>query len=124
MSSNMRWIILSYGVSALIAVYLVSKMAIGVMDLAGFEDPLAGVIPITTLIGLLCGVGVFVGLLKHPRATDFGLDVVKEIRKVTWPSVVETRAATFVVIILVIIISFILGFFDYIFSTLTNLIYS
>ena len=124
MSSNIRWVILSYGIMSLIGVFLLNRIVDGMVGLAGVDDPLADIIPIPVIAGVVGGIAVFVILIKHPKTTDFGLDVIKEIRKVTWPTVVETRASTVVVIILTIIISIILGVFDYIFASLTSIIYS
>jgi len=123
MPSIKRWVYLSFGMFALLAVYLFSKMSAGFIDLAGFEDPIGGAVPLSTIIGIVAGVVTYIVFMKHPRAEEFGMEVVKEIKKVTWPTVLETRAATIVVIILVLIISAILGFFDFAFSSATNWIY-
>ncbi len=124
MSSNQRWIMLSFGALALIGVYLMAKIVESVMGIMDLADPLANYIPLADLVGLVTGLIAFIVLMKHQRASEFGLEVIKEIRKVTWPNLVDTRAATLVVIVLVLIVAFILGLFDYIFSTFTNFIYS
>lgn len=124
MSSSMRYLVVSYFIAGIISVYLVSKLVMGVMDTVGIEDPFARYIPISSIIGVIAGAIVFGILFKHARVNDFGQEVVKEVSKVTWPTVPETRASTVVVIILVIIISIILGIFDYIFASLTSIIYS
>ncbi len=124
MSSNTRWLVLAYAISSLICTYLLNMIVESGMALAGIDDPLGNVVPLASIIGLVGGIICFVVMLKHPRVNEFGGDVVKETRKVSWPTVPETRAATLVVIVLVIIITAILGVFDYIFATLSNLIYS
>lgn len=124
MSSNMRWIVLAYGILAIIATVLVNRITDAILAVANMGDPMIGFIPLTSLAGLLGGAITFVILFKHPRLTPFSQDVVKEIKKVTWPAIPETRAATLVVIVLVLIMSLILGLFDLIFANLTNLIYS
>jgi preprotein translocase subunit SecE len=56
----------------------------------------------------------------------FGLasECVTELSKVAWPTRRETGAATLVVIITVIIASVFLGVFDFLWASLTGLLYS
>ncbi len=124
MSNNARWLMLSFGVVALIVAYIAAKLIGAGLGLFDVEDPLAHVFPLTNIVGLAAGLATFLVLYKHKKANEFGNDVVKETRKVTWPTIPETRAATVVVIILTAIISLILGLFDYVFASLTSLIYS
>lgn len=72
----------------------------------GIYDAIKHAIPL-----LVSAVSVFV-LLKNITVTNFLTEVVVELRKVTWPSSKDTWSATFVVIVFVIIISFILGAMD------------
>jgi len=109
---------------ALAAVYLGLKMTEGFLGLLEIEDPLRSIFPLADIVGLVCGAVTFVVLYKHPKANDFGLEVIKEVKKVTWPSFIETRASTIVVLVMVAIMSVILGLFDWVWATLTNLIYS
>lgn len=46
------------------------------------------------------------------KARDYFKDVIVELKRVTWPSKKETMAATWVVIITVIILSLFLGIVD------------
>lgn len=128
MSSTKRWIFLSYALLSLIAGYIVHQVAAGVISLANVQDPLdlatAGIVTLGTVLGVLAGAAAFVVFIKQPRVNEFADDVAKEIIKVTWPTFLETRAATLVVLVMVGIMAVILGLFDYIFSSLTNLIYS
>ena len=61
---------------------------------------------------LLLAFVVVVILLRNETVVNFLLEVVVELKKVTWPQKKETWSATFVVIVFVAIISFILGAFD------------
>ncbi len=60
-------------------------------------------------------VKVYVNTVKQ-----FVLEVVSELKKVTWPNRKETLGATGVVLILVIIISTYLGMVDYLLSHLVR----
>ena len=50
-------------------------------------------------------------------------EVAGELKKVTWPTAKEVRAATIVVIVMAIISAIILGLFDFVWSNLTELVY-
>ena len=50
-------------------------------------------------------------------------EVASELKKVTWPTAKEVRAATIVVIVMAILSAMILGFFDFIWSNLTEFVY-
>ena len=77
----------------------------------------------STALGLAIGIIVFVVLRLSERVNTMGLEIANELHKVTWPSWKETKLATIVVIITSIIVSIILGLFDYIWLLTTNVIY-
>ncbi len=61
---------------------------------------------------LLISFVVVAILLKNKTVVNFLLEVVVELKKVTWPQKKETWSATFVVVIFVAVVSFVLGAFD------------
>ena len=54
---------------------------------------------------------------------DLPLDVAAELKKVTWPTMRETRAATMAVVIATFVAAVILGVFDFVWARLSALIY-
>ncbi len=60
---------------------------------------------------------------KNDRIYHLANEVSTELKKVTWPTAKEVRAATLVVIIMSIISALILGLFDFVWSNLTDLVY-
>ena len=54
--------------------------------------------------------------------TNYAKEVVAELKKVTWPSKKDIIKATGVVLVITIILSVIVGAFDYLFSTLIGLL--
>jgi len=60
---------------------------------------------------------------RNDRAYQLANEVASELKKVTWPTAKEVRAATIVVIVMAIISAVILGVFDAVWSNLTDLIY-
>jgi len=51
-------------------------------------------------------------LWTHPRTHQVSMEIVAELRKVSWPSFAETRAATVAVVVFSLIAAIVLGFFD------------
>ena len=60
---------------------------------------------------------------RNPRAQTVSLEVASELKKVTWPSLRETRAATVAVVVATFVAAIILGLFDFIWARLSTLIY-
>lgn len=71
------------------------------------------------------GVALVVGvaLYRHERVRGLINEVVAELKKVTWPTRKEVRAATIVTIVMTILSAAILGFFDFIWANVTDFIY-
>jgi len=65
-----------------------------------------------SVIGLgLAGATAFY-LWMNPRTHEVSLEIVAELRKVSWPSFAETRAATIAVVLFSLIAAVVLGIFD------------
>ena len=62
-------------------------------------------------------------LYRNDRIHGLANEVAAELKKVTWPSAKEVRAATIVVIVMALVSAIILGLFDLVWSNLTELIY-
>ena len=78
---------------------------------------------LSTLIGFgVAAITAFV-VWRIPKAQNASLEVALELRRVTWPSLRETRAATVAVIVASAIAAVILGFFDFVWSWLSQQIY-
>jgi preprotein translocase subunit SecE len=60
---------------------------------------------------------------KNDRVYHLANEVATELKKVTWPTAKEVRAATLVVIIMSLLSALILGLFDLVWSNLTDLVY-
>ena len=124
MDQNEKIVSLSFIIAGLIVWFAMGRFFQEMMTVASFRDPLWNTfMPLSRILGLAVGVGVTAYLFKAVRPHAFAMDVVAELRKVTFPSFDEVRAATIVTIILVIIITTLLGVFDYLWSGVTSLIY-
>jgi preprotein translocase subunit SecE len=66
----------------------------------------------STVIGLGLTAATAVYLWMNPRTHEVSLEIVAELRKVSWPSFAETRAATVAVVLFSLIAAVVLGVFD------------
>jgi len=62
-------------------------------------------------------------LYRNDRIHGLANEVSVELKKVTWPSAKEVRAATIVVLVMALLSALILSLFDIVWSNLTELIY-
>jgi preprotein translocase SecE subunit len=60
---------------------------------------------------------------KNPISSRFGMDVLSELRKVSWPPWKDIKGTTAVVLGVILVVSMFMFFFDAIFSGLVNVIY-
>jgi preprotein translocase subunit SecE len=77
-------------------------------------------------VSMLAAVGAAViGIWSYRNDKYFQLanEVASELKKVTWPTAKEVRAATIVVIVMAILSAMILGVFDFVWSNLTEFVY-
>ena len=78
---------------------------------------------VTTVIGYAIAAGAAIVVWRNARAHKVSLEVAGELKKVTWPSLRETRAATVAVVVATFIAAIILGLFDFVWARLSALIY-
>ena len=76
-----------------------------------------------SLVALFIAVSAGIITYRNDRIYTLANEVASELKKVTWPTAKEVRTATMVVIVMSVISAAILGFFDLIWSNLTELVY-
>ncbi len=74
----------------------------------------------SSLLGLGIAGGAAAYIWVTPKTRDVALDIVAELRKVSWPGWQETRAATVAVIVASLIAAALLGMFDVCWQYLTD----
>jgi preprotein translocase subunit SecE len=61
--------------------------------------------------------------VKEPNAVvRYYRETVGELRKVTWPTWIEARNLTMIVLVVIIVMAAILGLFDYLFAELVKIL--
>src|SRR5512144_2218265 len=74
--------------------------------------PLVGEWTWSTVIAFAICIATALWLWTNPKTHEVSLEIASELRKVSWPGVAETRAATIAVIVASIISAVLLGLFD------------
>jgi preprotein translocase subunit SecE len=79
--------------------------------------------PLLFAISLVAGGGLAFYFWQQERTRQLAQEVVGELSRVTWPTRPELGAATVVVIVTSIVMSIVLGLFDFLWSWVTTIIY-
>jgi preprotein translocase subunit SecE len=78
---------------------------------------------LSTVVGYAIAAIVAVVVWRIPKTQTVSLEIALELRRVTWPSLRETRAATVAVIVASLVAAVILGLFDLLWGQLSKLVY-
>jgi preprotein translocase subunit SecE len=78
---------------------------------------------LTTVLGYAIAAAVAVVAWRTTRVQTVSLEIAAELKKVTWPTLRETRAATVAVLVATFAAAVILGVFDYVWAKLSSLVY-
>jgi preprotein translocase subunit SecE len=78
---------------------------------------------LSTVVGFAIAVAAAIVIWRIPKTQTVSLEIALELRRVTWPSVRETRAATIAVVVATFIAALILGAFDAVWGRLSALLY-
>ncbi len=119
-----RIVAIAYVLAALaLGVFLENVIGLGlsyarVNDFAVFGDW-----SLSTIVGFVLAAVAAVVVWRIPKTQTVSLEVALELRRVTWPSLRETRAATVAVIVASAIAAVVLGLFDFVWSWLSSHLY-
>lgn len=110
-SQLQRWVNLAYLAFAVLVAFLLLSSASWLLAYYNLETR-------NTQLWLRVGAvvvaaAVFAGMYFHGRTNQFMNEVMVELSRVTWPTTRDTGAATFVVVVMVLISGFVLGVFDW-----------
>jgi preprotein translocase subunit SecE len=78
---------------------------------------------LSTAIGFAVAAALAVVVWRIPKTQTVSLEIALELKRVTWPSLRETRASTVAVVVASFIAAIVLGVFDFIWGRLSSLVY-
>ena len=79
---------------------------------------------LAVVVGLVLGAVVFIGTAKGRETREFLVESRFELRKVVWPTRQEALRMTWVVAIVVTVLSLLLGGFDWVIQALLKLFFT
>jgi len=122
--TNTRLIAIGYVVLAIATGLFLEHVLLAIFGSFGptqpLTRPLVGEWTWSTIIGLGSVAIAAVVLWTNPKTHEVSIEIASELRKVSWPSLAETRAATIAVIIASIISAVLLGLFDVLWQFVTD----
>src|SRR6185312_7606334 len=98
-----KWVNLSYLGLAGIVAYVVFALALRLVGVYDLETRVHNIDLIVRGVSVGLGGLVFLILWRHEQANQFMNEVMVELSRVTWPTPNETRNATVVVIVMVLV---------------------
>lgn len=122
-----RWAHATFFVGFLLLAYVFANLAEDVWAILWSYWPRELGRPATntaTAIGLILALFGAILAWRNKRWFTFVSEVAVEVSQVTWPTKVETRVATIVVVVLTIICSVILAMMDLFWSNVTDWLYA
>lgn len=123
MESDKKWIVLSYISGALLLSWVLDQTFKLIISYTRIPNPMVlGVLHASTIVAFVA-MGIFVyRYTRQEKVRNFSMEVVQELRKVTWPTKKNAYLSTIVVLVTVIITAAILGVFDWICTRLIGLV--
>lgn len=121
-----KYVRLSFVVIGILAWAIVAALLGTVMSWISpnLDKPLLGPqFAISDLLGLLAGLATTIVMWFNEPVNKLGNEVASELRNVTWPTWPETRVSTIVVVVTTLVVSLILGLFDFVIGSISSLIY-
>jgi preprotein translocase subunit SecE len=80
------------------------------------DATLLGDMTVSSVIGFGVAIAAAIYVWFNAKLKEGGLEIAAELKRVTWPSLAETRVSTIAVIIASLVASLILFFFDFVAS--------
>jgi len=120
MNANKKYLDLGLGAIALIVWLMFRQLLLfgwDVLRLPVYESLPVG---IPDVLAFLIAIAVFVVLKRNAKVSEFGLEVISELSKVTWPTRKETVVSTGVIIVMVGIAAVLMFMIDTLWGTLTR----
>jgi preprotein translocase subunit SecE len=120
-----RYVAIFYVLAAIALAKFFEKIAALGFSYARFNDATVLVEgwTVSTLIGFVAAAALAVVIWRIPRTQMVSLEIALELKRVTWPSLRETRASTVAVVVASFIAAIVLGIFDFIWGRLSALVY-
>jgi preprotein translocase subunit SecE len=112
--SNQRLFALGLvGIAAFVAFVLANLIGAILTAFGVGEIELFGGLSLANVLGVVLAIGAAVWAWMNPKVQEVGQEIASELKKVTWPTWPEIKAATWAVVIFSVVAAVILGVYDF-----------
>lgn len=119
---NQRSVTTLFLIGGVVGGYFVRSALRSLLANFAYEDQmLGGVLPMSMLVGIVCGIATFFLLLRNEKAAAFTDSVVTELASVTWPGREETISNTGIVVGATVFFATLLAVYDFSWAKLTEI---
>ena len=130
--NNQRYIVFAFLAFAAVLGAAVHGIAVPLVARFNLSDPeiLPGVANATSVISIIlsvampapaaAAVAIVIALMRMPSVISYTDEVISELRKVVWPTRDETVRNATIVLGTVLVLSLILGAYDYVWGAITK----
>lgn len=119
-----RYVVIFYALATVVVGFFLERVLEKVFAALRLNDAsLFAGYTVTTVVGFGIAIAAAFTIWRVSRTRTLSLQVAEELRRVTWPSWRETRAATLAVILASAVAAVVLGIFDFVWSWLSQRIY-
>lgn len=123
MENDRKWIYLSYVIITSLVAWVLHRIIILGLNVAKQPNfKVLEVMPISGIAGIGIAAVAAIIYFRKEHVNVFSLEVLQELKKVTWPPRKTAYMSTIVVIVVVVIVSIILGVFDWITNRVVSLL--
>jgi preprotein translocase subunit SecE len=117
-----KWINASVAITCAVLYYVLVQFFNQIGEWFELEASVSNFTAINQVVSLLLSIGAFSLILVNKKSSSYISEAYSELMKVVFPNRPETMKSTFVIMILVTIAGFVLGFFDFAAGSLLRLL--
>ena len=120
--TNQRYIVLAFIAFAAVLGAAAHGIAVPLVARFNLSDPevIPGIANATSVVSIGLAIAIFVVLMRLPSVISYTDEVISELRKVVWPTRDETVRNATIVLGTVLVLSLILGAYDYVWGAITK----
>jgi len=108
-----KWIQTTVAITCILLVYVLISFFEKLAEWFALETMIPYFFGITQFVSVVIGLATYIAIFKNPKSNDFLTNVYQEVMKVVWPDKQQTWRHTIVIMIAVVIMGFVFGFFDF-----------
>lgn len=108
-----KWIQTTVAITCILLTYVLISFFEKLAEWFTLETKIPYYFGISQAVAVLVGLTTYISVFKNPKSSEFLTNVYQEVMKVVWPDRQQTWRHTFVIMIAVVIMGFVFGFFDF-----------